>query len=110
MRCPNCRCFVPKSMNFCSYCGYEFSEGTAKTLTIEEAYADRFYRESDYYAYIDYSNELTYEQLYGEYSYSWSPQRIKKTNEITTEMVLVLIAGVSSVFLLIILAILLILI
>lgn len=106
MKCPNCRCVVPKSMVYCNYCGYEFSEGTAKTLTIEEIYTDRFYNEYDYYGYYGYSQDLAYENLYGCYSYNMSQQQINKTNIITTEMVLTLIFGVSSVFLLIILAIL----
>ncbi len=47
MKCPNCRCVVPGNTDSCSYCGYEFSSGSAETLSIEEAYYDKFY-EGDY--------------------------------------------------------------
>lgn len=38
MKCPNCRCIVPNNVSRCTYCGYDFMSGSAKTLTIEEAY------------------------------------------------------------------------
>ena len=47
MKCPNCRCVVPGNVDYCSYCGYEFSSGAAETLSIEEAMCDKFY-DSDY--------------------------------------------------------------
>lgn len=53
MKCPNCRCIVPNNVDRCTYCGYEFMSGTAKTLTIEEAYRFKTY---DYYD--DCSNEF----------------------------------------------------
>ena len=46
MKCPNCRCIVPNNVSRCTYCGYDFMSGSAKTLTIEEAYKFKTY---DYY-------------------------------------------------------------
>lgn len=43
MKCPNCRCIVPNNQYECSYCGYAFSSGSAKTLTINEANEDYLY-------------------------------------------------------------------
>lgn len=43
MKCPNCRCIVPNNEYECSYCGYIFSSGSSKTLTISEAYEDYMY-------------------------------------------------------------------
>ena len=65
MKCPNCRCIVPNNVSRCTYCGYDFMSGSAKTLTIEEAYKfktyDYDYNCDDYadefYAYDDYNCE-----------------------------------------------------
>lgn len=54
MKCPNCRCIVPNNVSRCTYCGYDFMSGEARTLTIEEAYAFRAYD----YNYGDYSEEF----------------------------------------------------
>ena len=43
MKCPNCRCIVPNNVSRCTYCGYDFMSGSAKTLTIEEAYKFKTY-------------------------------------------------------------------
>ena len=71
MKCPNCRCIVPNNVSRCTYCGYDFMSGSAKTLTIEEAYkfktydydyncdnyADEFYAYDDYYNCENYKTE-----------------------------------------------------
>ena len=68
---PNCRCIVPNNVSRCTYCGYDFMSGSAKTLTIEEAYkfktydydyncdnyADEFYAYDDYYNCENYKTE-----------------------------------------------------
>lgn len=62
MKCPNCRCFVPQNINYCSYCGYELSSGTAKTLTVEEYYRD-YFDYLDEYSGNNQSN-VYYEECY----------------------------------------------
>ena len=71
MKCPNCRCIVPNNVSRCTYRGYDFMSGSAKTLTIEEAYkfktydydyncdnyADEFYAYDDYYNCENYKTE-----------------------------------------------------
>ena len=71
MKCPNCRCIVPNNVSRCTYCGYDFMSGSAKTLTIEEAYkfktydydyncdnyADEFYAYDDQYNCENYKTE-----------------------------------------------------
>lgn len=97
-------------MDFCSYCGYVFSDGTAKTLTVEENYVDILCRNSDYKKYNGYSKELTYERIYyNGYNYRWLPQNTNEVKGITMETVLTLAAGVSIVLLLIVLAVLILL-
>ena len=41
MKCPNCRCVVPGSMKYCSYCGFRFDNGSARTVSVTEAYSGR---------------------------------------------------------------------
>lgn len=107
MRCPNCRCYVPLSMTFCDYCGYRFEEGSARTLSITEAYADRFYSNSDYYGYYGNSGELALEDSYYKgYSYSWSTLPERETETFSFRMVMALLLGLCAAFLLIIIALL----
>lgn len=109
MRCPNCRCIVPGSMNFCSYCGYMFPGGYEKTLTIDEAYrqetaADRYryvYPPSDDYSFGE-SNSI----IYGDrvrYEY------YEETTQDILYLLLVLFCGIALILLLVILAVLIIL-
>ena len=37
MKCPNCRCVVPGSMKYCSYCGFRFENDSARTVSVTEA-------------------------------------------------------------------------
>lgn len=78
MKCPNCRCIVPGNMYYCSYCGYEFSTGSAKTLTVEEAYDDSYY----YDYYTDYNSSMGYYNNafdgYGEYLMREGNRQINK--------------------------------
>lgn len=70
MKCPNCRCIVPNNVSRCTYCGYDFMSGSAKTLTIEEAYKFKTYDydyncdnyADEFYAYDDYYNCESYKQ------------------------------------------------
>lgn len=84
MKCPNCRCIVPGNMNYCSYCGYEFSTGSAKTLTVEESYYDSLYYDDYYYDnYTDcFYNSIGYYNnsfdRYGEYLISEDNKRRRK--------------------------------
>ena len=55
MKCPNCRCIVPNNVSRCTYCGYDFMSGSAKTLT--NNYADEFYAYDDYYNCENYKTE-----------------------------------------------------
>lgn len=105
MMCPNCRCFIPKSMSFCGYCGYQLSEGTEKTLAVYGAYDNGFGRESDYCGYNGCSQDLSYDIFY----YRCSAQTVTEPDALTDETVLMLIAGAGSAVLLIILAILIVL-
>lgn len=63
MKCPNCRCIVPNNVSRCTYCGYDFMSGSARTLTIEEAYNFKTY---DYdYIYDNYAEEsYAYDDYY----------------------------------------------
>ena len=88
-------------MKYCRYCGYEFSEGTAKTLTVNEYYSDRFYEKYD-------SINRSYENMYKEYSYGLLQKRLNTGTKVSTETILILIAGIDCVLLLLILAILII--
>lgn len=138
MICPNCRCVVPGRMTYCGYCGYEFSSGAAKTLTVEESCDDRFYRQSDYCNDYNYplnpaydtpsrrygysrdlaydggfrrygcSRNLAYERFYDGYGYAEQPYQAEK-QALSTEAELALVAGIGSVFLLVFIAILIIL-
>ncbi len=59
MKCPNCRCVVPNNILNCSYCGYEFSSGSAKTQTVYESYYNRVYNDDYYinnYEHNDFGN------------------------------------------------------
>ena len=50
MKCPNCRCVVPGSMKYCSYCGFRFDNGSARTVSVTEAYSGRLpLREPDFF-------------------------------------------------------------
>lgn len=55
MKCPNCRCIVASNLYVCNYCGYEFSTGSAKTLTVEQAREDRLYYDA-FRSYSTYQN------------------------------------------------------
>lgn len=111
MRCPNCRCYVPMSMSFCDYCGYRFEEGSARTLSVTEAYADRFYGDSDYYGYYGNSGELALGDSYHKgYSYSWSIPTARETETFSFQMVMALLLGLCAIFLLMIIALLVLLI
>lgn len=135
MRCPNCRCVVPERMTYCGYCGYEFLSGVAKTLTVDESYADRFYGEPNYYNRYDYPQNTAYDNYYGRYGYSRElsydkysgrcgysqdlayesfyggygyrqPQQTGNADSLSLEAELALVAGTGVVFLLIFTAIL----
>lgn len=111
MRCPNCRCYVPMSMEYCGYCGYRFEDGSARTLSVTEAYADRFYSDSDYYGYYGVSQELAVKGDYHKgYSYSWSTAEARKTETFSFLTVMALLLGLCAVFLLLIMALLILLI
>ena len=111
MRCPNCRCYVPMSMNYCGYCGYYFEDGSARTLSVTEAYADRFYGDSDYYGFYGNSGELALRGGYHKgYSYSWSTQQARDTETFSFQAVMELLLGVCAIFLLLIIALLVLLI
>lgn len=105
MRCPNCRCVIPGSMRFCSYCGYRFRDGSAPTLSVTEAYSDRQYQGSAYYARRGYSQELTAEP-YTAYSYRRQEADNTEPYSFPMELVMVVLLGLCAVFMLIIMALL----
>ena len=105
MICPNCRCVVPGSMRYCSYCGYSFRDGSAPTLSVTDAHADRFYQKSAYYAPRGYSQELTAEP-YNVYSYRWQENETREPNSFPFELTMIALLGLCAVFMLIIMALL----
>lgn len=105
MRCPNCKCMVPGSMNFCSYCGYMFPGGGEKTLTIDEAYRQEAAVNRYRYVYPlrddDYSYGENMNMEYGDrvwYEYYEEPTQDNTFN------LLVLFCGIALILLLVILA------
>lgn len=75
MKCPNCRCIVPNNVSRCTYCGYDFMSGSAKTLTIEEAYKFKTY---DYdYNCDNYADEF--------YAYDIIVKTIKQKMRLCTD-------------------------
>ena len=77
MKCPNCRCVVPGSMKYCSYCGFRFDNGSARTVSVTEAYSGRLYREPAYYGGYGWSQELTANQ-YAAYSGGDIPEPLRE--------------------------------
>lgn len=103
MKCPNCRCTVPGSMYYCSYCGYRFDDGSAYTIPVTEAYNDRLYTQSEYY--YSYSQELS-GTGYSDNYYYHEPQLSLIDMYFSFETFVSIILGLCSVFLLMILALL----
>jgi hypothetical protein len=59
----------------CNYCGYEFSTGSAQTLTVEEAYADRAMYANPMIGYCSHydGNDLSDGVVYDNYVYYQNP-------------------------------------
>lgn len=73
MMCPNCRCHVPSTADYCAYCGYEFDDGDSVTLPVTPRRQTRrvsgnrrFYHDDYYYRYRGLSQELS--GCYGGYA------------------------------------------
>lgn len=65
MRCPNCRCYVPESMERCDYCGYRFEKGNSKTIHVSGSYADDYCGYQFNYRNYGNSQELAVGGYYG---------------------------------------------
>lgn len=58
MKCPNCRCIIPSTLEVCSYCGYELVAGCMNTYKVDgysnnsrnnTSYYDNYYADDSYY-------------------------------------------------------------
>lgn len=107
MKCPNCRCIVPSTMEYCSYCGYRFDDGSAYTIPVIEAYRDRLYTKSEYY--YGYSRELSGVGYTNSYYYTES-QPSYNDFYFPFETIVTVMLGLCSVLLLMILVLLIMLI
>lgn len=65
MRCPNCRCYVPESMDRCDYCGYRFDDGGSKTIPAARSYKNRHSGYSYDHRSFGNSQELAVGGYYG---------------------------------------------
>lgn len=125
MMCPNCRCNVPRSMRYCSYCGYRFGSGESQTLSSAENYrrqnqsrmeygddyvktvsgfASRYYRQRGYDGFDNIEPaDYYYRSLYS------SPQPAQEIQEQTGEtmrLMLLVLTVVGLIALLTLLAVL----
>ena len=105
MKCPNCRCVVPGSMKYCSYCGFRFDNGSARTVSVTEAYSARLYREPAYYGGYGWSQELAANQ-YAAYSGGDIPEPLREPDYFYFQLPVILLLGLCAVFLLFIIALL----
>lgn len=118
MMCPNCRCFVPESMSRCHYCGYEFPEGSTKTVRAEDMYRNRLLEHGDYDGYysdgyhrVPYNKDARsgyYPTRYEVYYYYPGNTPAQKNND-KLRILLVLCLGLSAVTILLLLALLILL-
>lgn len=80
MKCPNCRCIIPSTLEVCSYCGYEIVAGCKNTYKVDDysnngrystSYYDNYYATDTYYGYGGYypQEDYSYDQQY-DYSYN----------------------------------------
>lgn len=107
MKCPNCRCVVPSTMEYCYYCGFRFDDGSAYTIPVTEEYRDRLFTKSEYY--YGYSRELSGA---GYTNPNYYPESQSSFGEMLFpfEIVVTIMLGLCSVLLLMILVLLIMLI
>ena len=126
MMCPNCRCTVPRSMRYCSYCGYRFRSGESQTLSAEDyrrrkqsrtdygdeytrsvsGFASRYYRERGYNGF-DYVNPAEYHHYPNMmYSATQPAREIQEQVNETLRLMLLVCTVVGLVVLLALLAVL----
>lgn len=105
MKCPNCRCVVPGSMKYCSYCGFRFENDSARTVSVTEAYSGRLYREPAYYSGYGWLQELTANQ-YAAYSGGDISEQLWEAEYLSFQLPVILLLGLCAVFLLFIIALL----
>ena len=103
MKCPNCRCIVPESMEYCTYCGYRFEDGSARTVSVTEAARERLNSQAEYY--YGYSQELA-RVHYPSYYYSAPNTDRQGFSRFSFEVLVTLMLGICAVLLLLIIALL----